>query len=1327
MPEELNIITSDVNTVDVNTDNRTVVITNESDTTTVTLSAAQTTVVQIATIGPKGDKGDIGNIDTSTLATTGSNTFIGNQTITGSLNITNGITGSLLGTASFAATASYALNAGAGAGFPYSGSAVITGSLLVTGGISGSFTGSLKGTAETASYYVETDPKYTSEKPTLATTGSNTFSGDQIINGENIGLIIDASNLKRVGFMKYGGLEGSIARVADQNFRILRTTGSNINDGTNAITDFYIAGDGKVGIGTTTPNTVLDVSGSSNFVGNQTITGSITFDGGAQIIPTTGPRIVLNTNVTGAIDITAGTGGGAYASLTSNNTQSFVWVDNDGAYVLTSESYQWVFRNDGLLIAPGGITAPSFTGSLQGTASWASNYIESDPIYNAEKGRYLTTGSSGTTQTISGSLVINQNLTILGSQSVQYVTSSQLNISTNLITVNTATPAVRFGGLAVYDSGSLGTGLTGSLLWDSEHNVWIYTNPSGGLYDGGMLLVGPRSAGIGNEVGINRGYAAVGDGSHHMTSSQIYNSESIIRLETNTQITGRLVVSQGITGSFSGSVFGYATDETFNSLSSSFNQFTQSILSWTGSVATTGSNVFRGNQNITGSLTVSGSTIMTGSLNLSGSLLVRSGSFSGSIRFAGLDNTPQSFDLVYPTNGALRFGVQGGDGPQFQGWGGTEANFPGQMYFDYGSNTRTLANRAAYFRNMNNGSITNVMVLDSNNRVGIGTSTPTSSLHINLSNTDFTNTNGANSHILLTNPSATGQTSITSIINGAIRAKWRTDHVGNINWVAGSGGSHAFYTDGDFNVGRAQLSIANNGNILIGTTTIGGSHTDRGFKLDISGSGASGSLNVNNILLVRAGNTTITGSLTVVSGSHRMIMGSPITDTVGGFQGDLLIQGNTGGVGVARIIVGGTGLYQDLIFSRTNAAGTNMKNWSFGNRYDTFFGNNTGSFQIVGTAIDDTYRVPLIAQPNGDLILAGATTNATNGNVGIGKTTTNAKLDVSGNTVITGSLTVVTGSSVELQVTNTGVTLGNTLADLHRVTGSFGISGSLLVTQSRANDANGRNTLLSLSNVLDVAMSNTSGERGIRIYATSSLTTTPGGAAIQFFSADTVSFPGQFFIDSAAHNNAAIIFRTAQSAGTITERMRISSTGNVGIGTNSPQNNLDVVRGTAGSMNRGYYEAGSFSYDGDAKIGFYNAQDGWYAGGVSLLLGHSNIVTSNDATYPGFEFQYSGDPDEASNFVRYNYVGRNEAGQVVNYVADVFKIYSSGVVTINPNVGNASVQTTPRLGIGKSSPTEALDVSGSAYFSNSNKNSEIYIDEAPVSPAINLFNYINFT
>jgi len=264
---------------------------------------------------------------------------------------------------------------------------------------------------------------------------------------------------------------------------------------------------------------------------------------------------------------------------------------------------QSVIINGGLTVTGSLISTIGFTGSLQGTSSWANNYNETDPIYNAEKGKYLTTGSFGTTQTISGSLIIDQNLIVLGSQSIQYITSSQLNISTNLITVNTATPAIRFGGLAVIDSGSTGTGKTGSILWDSQRDQWVYSNPSGSNYDGAVFLVGPRNiTGLGSEVGINEWYAVIGNGDHHMTSSAIYNSGSLIRLETNTQVTGSLIVSAGITGSLQGTA----------SWTNNYNETDPVFIAKSASLATTGSNTFIGNQIITGSLRISGS--ITGSL-----------------------------------------------------------------------------------------------------------------------------------------------------------------------------------------------------------------------------------------------------------------------------------------------------------------------------------------------------------------------------------------------------------------------------------------------------------------------------------------------------------------------------------------------------------------------------------------------------------------------------------------------------------------------------------------------------------------------------------------
>ena len=120
---------------------------------------------------------------------------------------------------------------------------------------------------------------------------------------------------------------------------------------------------------------------------------------------------------------------------------------------------------------------------------------------------------------VSGTAYFN-NVTVYGTQSISYISSSQLNIGTNIISVNTDTPTIRFGGLSVYDSGS--TGLTGSILWDSEANHWVYTNPSGSTYSGGMLISGPRASSLGTEQGTTACALMMGQGGDHITSSAIF-------------------------------------------------------------------------------------------------------------------------------------------------------------------------------------------------------------------------------------------------------------------------------------------------------------------------------------------------------------------------------------------------------------------------------------------------------------------------------------------------------------------------------------------------------------------------------------------------------------------------------------------------------------------------------------------------------------------------------------------------------------------------------------------------------------------------------------
>jgi hypothetical protein len=105
-------------------------------------------------------------------------------------------------------------------------------------------------------------------------------------------------------------------------------------------------------------------------------------------------------------------------------------------------------------------------------------------------------------------------------------------------------------------------------------------------------------------------------------------------------------------------------------------------------------------------------------------LTINNGTYNASIGF-GLINSPTAnyFDVFFANNTGLRFGSPSFDGSAFQAFGGLHASYPGQLYFDYGSQQRTVANRSANFRNASSPSPVTVMKLTNTSNVLIGTTT----------------------------------------------------------------------------------------------------------------------------------------------------------------------------------------------------------------------------------------------------------------------------------------------------------------------------------------------------------------------------------------------------------------------------------------------------------------------------------------------------------------------------------------------------------------------------------------------------------------------------
>jgi hypothetical protein len=165
------------------------------------------------------------------------------------------------------------------------------------------------------------------------------------------------------------------------------------------------------------------------------------------------------------------------------------------------------------------------------------------------EGRYATTGSNVFIgdQTITGSLYISQNLIVQGSSSLENITASAVSIGTNTIILNSDSPAIRYAGISVFDSGS--TNVTASLFYDSLTNNWKFKHSDVGTDDASILLFGPLGTGIDNAPTLVGNFLTKveDDGhGHHLTTSSVFDNGSKISLKNNTEITGSLIVTSTI-------------------------------------------------------------------------------------------------------------------------------------------------------------------------------------------------------------------------------------------------------------------------------------------------------------------------------------------------------------------------------------------------------------------------------------------------------------------------------------------------------------------------------------------------------------------------------------------------------------------------------------------------------------------------------------------------------------------------------------------------------------------------------------------------------------
>ena len=292
------------------------------------------------------------------------------------------------------------------------------------------------------------------------------------------------------------------------------------------------------------------------------------------------------------------------------------------------------------------------------------------------------TGSLDVSGSINGDIVSTglstfNNISVSGTGSfgyIQSVTGSAKIIGDAFLILNNDTPTERYAGIIVQDSGSTTT--TSSFQWDGGNNEWFleYSDDGGATAEHGIALFGPEYGTKGSPTYLSNNTVPKSDGGHHLNDSNISDNGSIVSVNSNTQITGSLVVdgstpaiqignsgvanpSVGQFASFSGSVTPRFTQYNIQDLSgnepASSGLFRIMNAGWPGRVAGQSYTVLAGGSNAgewvnwglildqTGDVkaikqfNARQGAIVTGSLDVSGSLTVNGSPIEAAFPYTG--------------------------------------------------------------------------------------------------------------------------------------------------------------------------------------------------------------------------------------------------------------------------------------------------------------------------------------------------------------------------------------------------------------------------------------------------------------------------------------------------------------------------------------------------------------------------------------------------------------------------------------------------------------------------------------------------------------------
>lgn len=555
------------------------------------------------------------------------------------------------------------------------------------------------------------------------------------------------------------------------------------------------------------------------------------------------------------------------------------------------------------------------------------------------------------------------------------------------------------------------------------------------------------------------------------------------------------------------------------------------------------------------------------------------------------------------------------------------------------------------------GSQTRAMFIDENQRVGIGTNSPSNKLHV-LGNALFTprssndGLGGEPVSVEIYGKSPSG----TATQVGGIKMGWY-NATGGIEVLRG-GGSYgvglAFNVSPDISGGTTfeAMRIMLNGNVGIGKTApsekldVTGNIRFSGVLLPNNIAGTAGqflmssgasvspvwtSLTATNTPNIYSTDGTLAGNRVVTQGANNLTFGST--------TGNLIFNPSTSG----RMGVGTTSP-QAKLHINSELAATNTINAdasvlrlsrpsTVNINWDNIAQFNLGSYAAATPNAETRLDLVLNNLENADSTFAKVMTWQANGNVGIGKTAPASILDI---------------ASTSGSITNTRYSASNTL-------------GANLILQKSFNNTNLTNQAVPAGDIIGriVWKSNT-------------------GAGFNSASSAEIRAE-QVGIASATNNGSKIIFATsAENTTNFSDRMTITDAGNVGIGTTAPSGKLHV-----------YFASG-----GDQPTWERTNSAGGSIGAFAGKYVLNNLTTASTSLVPnsfgvGFNFAYK------SNTESEIFIGAI-ISKLSNYATNKGRM---DFIVNGPTNGldiAMTIDSNKNVGIGTTAPTSKLEVNGAA-------------------------------